>query len=131
MHKTVGAIIKNKKGEILMIDRAYFPFGWACPAGHADEGETTAQTLIREVKEESNLDIKKFKLLFHEYIPWNECVQGVVGHDWYLYEVEDWVGEIAGDKQETKGIGWYSMEDIKNLNLEEIWKYWFEKLKIM
>ena len=34
VHYSAGAIIKNDKGQILMIDRLKQPFGFACPAGH-------------------------------------------------------------------------------------------------
>lgn len=133
MHTSVGAIIKNKEGKILMIDRAAFPYGWACPAGHVDneKGETPEQALVREVREEVNLDVVKYKLLIHEYVDWNECVKGVRGHDWYVYEVLKWSGEVKRNLRETKDIGWFTVEEIKRLNLEKIWKYWFEKLRII
>jgi ADP-ribose pyrophosphatase YjhB (NUDIX family) len=130
MHKSIGAIIK-KNDKILLIDRAHFPYGWAGPAGHADDNETPKQAIIREVKEETNLDIKKYKLLIHEYVDWNECVQGVKGHDWYVYEVGEWRGKIKRNKKEVKEIGWFNQRQIKNLNLEKIWNYWFKKLKII
>ena len=130
MHRSVGAIIK-KNSKILMIDRAYFPFGWACPAGHIDDDETPEQALIREVKEETSLDIKTYKLLIHEFVSWNECVQGVKGHDWYVYEVGEWQGKVMQNKREEKAVGWFNRHQIKKLELEEIWQYWFKKLKIL
>ncbi|MFH1662060.1 MAG: NUDIX hydrolase [Candidatus Falkowbacteria bacterium] len=81
MHKSVGSILKNKENQILMIDRKNFPFGWACPAGHVDKDETAEQALIREVKEETGLNVKKYKLLLHEFVEWNECKSGIKGHD--------------------------------------------------
>ncbi|MCK4554633.1 NUDIX domain-containing protein, partial [Candidatus Parcubacteria bacterium] len=146
MHTSVGAIIKNKEGKILMIDRAAFPYGWACPAGHVDENETPEQALVREIKEEVNLIIRhaatngvhanennnvNYKLLIHEYVDWNECVKEVRGHDWYVYEVLQWSGEVKRSERETKNIGWFSPNEIKKLQLEEIWRYWFEKLNII
>ena len=49
MHRSVGVIIENKKGERLMIERKNLPFGWACPAGHIDEGETPLEAAKREL----------------------------------------------------------------------------------
>jgi cytidyltransferase-like protein len=130
-HRSVGAIIKNDKGEILMHERVSVPPGWACAAGHVEDGETPEHALIREVKEETNLDVKKYKLTMHEFMSWNKCSRGVLGHDWFLYEVEEWQGEILGDKKETKNIGWKSIAEIKKLKLEKAWEYCFKKLKIL
>ena len=35
------------------------------------------------------------------------------------------------NEEEEKSLAWYNKEEIKNLNLEEVWRYWFEKLKII
>ncbi len=52
MHTSVGIIIKNNSDKILMIDRAAYPYGWACPAGHIDARETPSQAAKRETWEE-------------------------------------------------------------------------------
>jgi FAD synthetase len=130
VHKGTGGIIKNDKGEILMIERASFPLGWACPAGHIEGGLTPEQTLIKEMKEETNIDVIKFNLLIHEFVDWNECKRGVRGHDWYLYEVTEWKGK-AKKNHESKDIKWVAPGKIKKLQLELVWKYWFKKLKIL
>lgn len=128
MHTSAGAIIKNEKNEILLIDRVKIPLGWAAPAGHVEDGELPEEALRREVKEETNLKIKKFKLLYHEFIAWNECSRGVKGHDWYLYEILEWKGGVKKEDKEAKDIKWVNTKDLKNLKLEEVWQYWFEKL---
>ncbi len=131
MHISVGVIIKNNQGKILMIDRTFFPMGWACPAGHVDEGESPEHALIREFKEETNLDIKKYKLLIHEYVDWNKCIKGAKGHDWYVYEITDWSGEIIQNKLEENAIKWVTKEEIKKEELEKIWQQRVKKLKIL
>jgi ADP-ribose pyrophosphatase YjhB (NUDIX family) len=45
LHYSAGAIIKNDKGEFLIIERAKFPPGFAGPAGHVDEGETGEEAI--------------------------------------------------------------------------------------
>lgn len=129
MHYSVGALIE-KDGKYLLIDRKKPPFGFAGLAGHVDEGETETEALFREVREESGLKIKNYKLLFEEYVEWNVCSKGVRGHYWYLFTctIE---GEAIIDDCEEKSIGWYTREEIKNLILEPVWEYWFRKLKII
>lgn len=128
-HKSVGAIIR-KDNKILMIDRVIYPFGWACPAGHIDAGETAVEALKREVKEETGLEVLKYKLLLHEYVDWNKCSRGAKGHDWQIYETLEWEGKLKQSKREVKKISWVDVKEIKNLKLEKVWGYLFEKLKI-
>lgn len=129
MHSSVGAIIKQDN-KILMLDRINIPLGWACPAGHLENGETSDQAVIREVKEETNLTIKKYNLLIHEFVWFNTCKRGFTGHDWRVYEIIDWQGEIKLSL-EHKAIEWKTIEDIRQLQLEEVWQYFFKKLNII
>ncbi|MFX0048580.1 MAG: NUDIX domain-containing protein [Candidatus Hermodarchaeota archaeon] len=57
---TVDAIIEDQKGNVVLIKRKYPPFQnyYALPGGFIKEGEKPVEALIREVKEETNLDIK-------------------------------------------------------------------------
>jgi len=64
MQKRAAAVI-IKGGEILLMRRIkdrreYFVF----PGGGVKENETVQQALVREIKEELDLDIKSWKLLF-------------------------------------------------------------------
>lgn len=129
MHFSVGAVIK-RDGKYLLIDRATFPWGFAGPAGHIDEGESPIESLKREIKEETGLKVANYKLLFEEELDWNKCSAGIQVHYWYLYECSA-IGKLNRDIKETKSIGWYSVEEIKKLKLEPAWKYWFEKLGIL
>jgi len=128
MHKSTGVIIKNKKEEILMIERVKLPLGWACPAGHIDEGETAEEALMREVKEEVGLEIKNIKLLIYEFVDWNKCSRGVVGHDWYVFEAQFDKGGLVAEKKEIKNFQWINKSELKDLQLEKVWKMWFERL---
>jgi 8-oxo-dGTP diphosphatase len=57
---TVDAIIEDQKGNVVLIKRKYPPFKnyFALPGGFINQGEKPIEALIREVKEETNLDIK-------------------------------------------------------------------------
>lgn len=52
-----SAIIKNKRGRILLHRRADNNL-WALPGGTMEIGESIRETLIREVKEETGLDVE-------------------------------------------------------------------------
>lgn len=129
MHFTSSAIIR-RDGKILMIDRKIFPFGFACLAGHIEEGESPEEALVREVEEESGLKVKSFKKVLEEEVDGNVCSRGVSVHYWHVFECEC-EGEPILFPLEEKSIGWYSPEEIKLLTLEPIWKYWLEKMGII
>lgn len=64
MKKTVLVIINNEKGETLFLLRAKKPFGWALPGGKVNDGETSKEGLIREVFEETGIDISSYEIIF-------------------------------------------------------------------
>ncbi|MCA9400694.1 MAG: NUDIX domain-containing protein [Candidatus Omnitrophica bacterium] len=54
---TVDVIIEYKD-SIVIVERFNPPYGWALPGGFLDHGESLEQAAIREVKEETNLDLE-------------------------------------------------------------------------
>jgi len=127
MHYSVGAVIE-RDGDYLLVDRVKSPFGFAGIAGHVDAGETDEQALIREVREEGNLKVEKYRLIDKEELDWNKCNRGVGVHYWHVFDCET-SGELRLNPSEAKSIGWYSPKRIKELTLEPVWEYWFKKLK--
>lgn len=55
----VAVILMNDR-QVVLVKRKYEPRKgmWSLPAGFMEFGETTQQTAVREVKEETNLNIK-------------------------------------------------------------------------
>jgi len=59
--RVVGAAIFNEEGKCLATRRAphvSLPLKWEFPGGKVEAGETHEQALVREIKEELDLDIK-------------------------------------------------------------------------
>ncbi len=132
-HFSVDALIK-RDNKILIINRNLYPPGYAGIAGHINKNESPLNALKREVKEETNYDLVKQKLLFHEIIHGNECRTGFIIHERFLYECKC-KGDLKILKREEKSIGYKSIKEINKLykerKLEPIWEYWFKKLKII
>ena len=55
---TVGALIVNKEGKILLTKSHKWFNKYTLPGGHIEVGETMKEAVIREVKEEVGLDVE-------------------------------------------------------------------------
>lgn len=76
MVKIAQIIFENEKGELLLYMRDNkpgipFPQHWDLFGGHVEDGETPEKALVREVKEELNIDLKEFRF-FRKY----DCLEG-------------------------------------------------------
>ena len=54
--KSCGCIVLNNENQVLLIH--HNKGHWDFPKGHVEEGETEVQTAIREVKEETGIDVE-------------------------------------------------------------------------
>lgn len=141
-----------RSGErILLIERGKEPYGFAVPAGHVDGDASFEIAAARELKEEVGLDAKDLKLAIQGRKE-NKCRrEDGAWHFWKIYEVEA-DGQIKGCEDETKQVGWYTIDQIKELarrtekylnkevseedwqnapGLEPIMRDWFTELKII
>jgi len=66
---TVGALIFNSEGKILLIKSHKWRGKYVIPGGHIELGEKMEEALKREIKEETGLDIFDIKFIcFQEFI---------------------------------------------------------------
>ena len=61
----VGAVVFDAQGRLLMIQRGHDPGAglWSIPGGRIEPGETDEQALVRELLEETNLQVMVGKLV--------------------------------------------------------------------
>ena len=52
-----SAIILNGDGRVLLVKHSYGRLHWAPPGGVAEDGESAAETAVREVREETGLEV--------------------------------------------------------------------------
>ena len=111
--RTATAIIEFPQDTILLIKRDTVPFKgyWALPGGRAEPGETVEQTIIREVKEETGLDVAVVRKIgeYHE-----QGIQGGVEYDYYpaCFLVKVVGGEMKRQQGEIQEIQLFSLDDV-------------------
>ncbi|MBU3013440.1 NUDIX domain-containing protein [Poseidonibacter lekithochrous] len=54
----VGAVVINEKNELLVIKERISNIGFKLPGGHIDNGEMISTAVVREVKEETGIDVE-------------------------------------------------------------------------
>ena len=61
----VGAVIKDGSGRLLLIKRGHEPGKglWSIPGGRVEAGESDADALVREVREETGLVVTAGRLI--------------------------------------------------------------------
>jgi ADP-ribose pyrophosphatase YjhB (NUDIX family) len=97
-HDVVAAIIKNKKGEILMQEHLKYGF-WTVPVGKVKPGQTISEGLKAEMKEECNIKVEDFKELTKKNYVYERKGKDVkiVGH---IIEILNYNGEMKNNEPE-------------------------------
>jgi 8-oxo-dGTP diphosphatase len=111
--RTATAIIEFPPDMILLIKRNTVPFKgyWALPGGRTEPGEAVEQTIVREVKEETGLDVVVVRKIgeYHE-----QGTEGGIEYDYYpaCLLVKMVGGEMRKQESEIQGIQLFSVEDV-------------------
>ena len=109
------AFIENSQGQILMQQRKY-PYGkWGLPGGLMELGESTEETVRREILEETGLTLGKLTL-FGVYSGKNYLCIAQNGDEFYVvttvYIANEYSGDVCVNDDESLAFEWV---DIGNL----------------
>lgn len=97
----VNVAIFNE-GKVLLTKREDFHV-WCLPGGTADEAESLAETAVREVREETGLEVRLTRLVGIVSRPnWAEG-----GYHIALFAAEQAGGAISEDPDEVIEMGWF------------------------
>ena len=111
--KTSTAIIPFPQERILLVKRETVPFKgyWALPGGRMDLGETIEQTVVREVKEETGLDVTVVREV-GEYR--EQGIKDDVEYDYYptCFVVKKVGREIKKQDSEIQEIQLFSLKEL-------------------
>ncbi len=121
MRVCVGAVLLRHRPtpEVLLVKRAptreWWPGVWDVAGGHRTSGESTEQTLVREMEEELGISPTEWKLAAQL----REAAPGVEEpYILHLYVVSAWTGTLYNRQpEEHSELGWFYIEDACRLHL--------------
>jgi len=103
--KTATAIIPFPDNKILLIKRNTPPFVgyWGLPGGRMEPGETIEQTIVRECKEETGLDVEVVTKI-GEYV--EKGIEDEIDYEYYptCFVVKRVGGELKRQESEIQDI---------------------------
>ena len=112
-----GGLVFNDKNELLMIFRRG---KWDLPKGKLDEGEDIEDCAVREVKEETGLDVTPVKVILTQ--PADTKVKTV---SFWLVDTNQ---ETVQLDEESSDFGWFTPKEALKLQLYPGTKLFFEKV---
>ncbi len=124
--KLIGgvAIIENDGKHLLIKQSRNKPFSgqWRHPGGKFELGENVANGMKREVKEEVGLEIELV----------NENPVMVIESDYEpgsfgFFTARFVGGQLRIDKKEIEDVGWFTIEEIKKMDLMNATRRFYER----
>lgn len=102
----------TENNKVLVLDKVK-KYGWeglSFPGGKVEDNESLIDSVIREAKEETNLDIKNPRLV--GLITWIVEGRRDMG---FIYETEEFSGDLIEENREGK-LFWTSFEKMKKMD---------------
>lgn len=115
---SVVAVVQDQDGRVLMIHKTDNNL-WALPGGGHEPGESIADTVVREVKEETGYDVKVETLTGtytnpHHVMAYDD---GEVRQQFSIAFRAHLIGGEARTSSESKEVAWLTLEQIEQLDL--------------
>lgn len=114
----VAAVIW-KKDHFLLIQRGQPPREgeWSLPGGHQEFGETVKQAVIREVAEETGLDVRLGPLVDVVDAIMAGGKQGSGRHYTLIDYMAEWIAGEAIAASDARAIKWVELADLEKYDL--------------
>jgi len=118
VHVAVGVVVQDTmqgKGKYFLTKRlanVHQGNKWEFPGGKVEKGESVAQALSRELKEEIAIEVLSCQPLIvieHQYTDKKVCLN--------VFIVDNYLGEPSA--QEGQGQGWFSLAQLQELDFPE------------
>ena len=108
---TISAVLITHDDKYLLVqENKPDDIGWTIPAGRVRDRETSEEGAVREIKEETGLEIKIDRLI--DTVNFSEKNTKMK-----IYKARVTGGSLKLNDKECMGMGWFNWEEIKHLNL--------------
>ena len=112
----VGAVIRDDSGRLLLIKRGHEPNAgmWSLPGGRIEPGETDAEALVREMREETGLEVEPGPLVGQVQRP---------GRGLDVVDIRDYEATVTGGTlragDDAADARWVAAADLDSLAITE------------
>src|SRR3954466_3272986 len=109
----VGAVVRDPTGRLLLIRRGHEPSRglWSLPGGRVEPGESLAAAVVREVREETGLDVRVGAAVGSVLIPAGAVVYDVT--DFACAPLDPATPPVAGD--DADAVAWVDTAGLDRL----------------
>jgi phosphoglycolate phosphatase-like HAD superfamily hydrolase/ADP-ribose pyrophosphatase YjhB (NUDIX family) len=116
---TVGALICDDQGRVLMIRTHKWSNRWGIPGGKTKFGETSEEALRREIKEETDLDVDRIRFVLVQ-----DCIHSREFYRDAHFVLLNYTCHCAGPanvrlNEEAVEFRWVTMEEAGRMRLNE------------
>lgn len=111
-------VIERADGKVLLQLRSDFQV-WGLPGGSAEPGECIEEALVREVREETGLEISGLVPFAHASDPRYERIDFPNGDQTQFFTLNfcttDFTGAVSGPNEESTALAWHSPDDLPEM----------------
>jgi len=105
----------DAEGRVLLVRHTYGRLNWELPGGGAEPGESPDETAVREIREETGLDVEIDRLTgaYYEVGPRPGHAHGPILHFVFLVRARGAGEPVAVAKPpEIDDVGWWSLDSL-------------------
>ena len=112
----VGAVVFDGQDRLLMIQRGHDPGAglWSIPGGRVEPGETDEQALVREILEETNLQVSVGKIIGRGHR---------AGPGGTVFDIRDYAATVTGGTlrpgDDAADARWVAASELARLEVTE------------